>query len=108
MCFRKMRSILSSSDSLIYPDFNKPFLLTTDASDHAIGAVLSQGEVGKDKPIHFASRILSRFIISIVKYSHTIHSSKKYTPYEVVIPSSHIIETVYKNLLTTQTRLEIP
>lgn len=60
MCFRKMRSILSSSDILIYPDFNKPFLLTTDASDHAIGAVLSQGEVGKDKPIHFASRTLSR------------------------------------------------
>ena len=59
-CFRKMRSVLSSSDILIYPDFNKPFLLTTDASDYAIGAVLSQGETGKDKPIHFASRTLSK------------------------------------------------
>ena len=27
---------------LEYPDFNKPFLLTTDASDVAIGAVLEQ------------------------------------------------------------------
>lgn len=52
--------LISSSDILIYPDFNKPFILTTDASDFAIGAVLSQGELGKDKPIHFASRTLSK------------------------------------------------
>lgn len=55
-----MKSLLSSSDILIYPDFNQPFILTTDASDFAIGAVLSQGEMGKDKPIHFASRTLSK------------------------------------------------
>ena len=58
-CFNKMKNILSSSDVLIYPDYEKPFLLTTDASDFAIGAVLSQGEMGRDKPIHFASRTLS-------------------------------------------------
>lgn len=60
VCFEKMRNILTSSDILIYPDYSKPFILTTDASDYAIGAVLSQGEVGKDKPIHFASRTLSK------------------------------------------------
>lgn len=58
-CFSKMKTLLTSSDILIYPDYNKPFILTTDASDSAIGAVLSQGEIGKDKPIHFASRTLS-------------------------------------------------
>lgn len=58
--FQKMKRILTSSDILIYPDYNKPFNLTTDASNYAIGAVLSQGEMGKDKPIHFASRTLSR------------------------------------------------
>lgn len=58
-CFQKMKSLLSSSDILIYPDYNRPFILTTDASDFAIGAVLSQGEIGKDKPIHFASRTLT-------------------------------------------------
>lgn len=51
---------MCSSDILIYPDYSKPFLLTTDASDYAIGAVLSQGETGKEKPIHFASRTLSK------------------------------------------------
>jgi len=32
--------------------------LTTDASNDAIGAVLSQGPVGKDLPIAYASRTL--------------------------------------------------
>lgn len=59
-CFEKLKNILSSSDILIYPDYKKSFILTTDASDYAIGAVLSQGEIGKDKPIHFSSRALSK------------------------------------------------
>lgn len=58
--FETLKTILTSSDILIYPDFKKPFLITTDASNYAIGAVLSQGEIGKDKPIHFASRTLNR------------------------------------------------
>lgn len=49
-CFQQMRSILSSSDILICPDYSKVFILTTDAFDYAIGAVLSQGETGKDNP----------------------------------------------------------
>src|SRR5699024_8084703 len=42
-----------------YPDFSKPFILTTDASDYALGAVLSQGNVPSDKPIAYASRTLN-------------------------------------------------
>ncbi|CAB0042173.1 unnamed protein product [Trichogramma brassicae] len=36
------------------PDFSKPFILTTDASDYAIGAILGQGEVGKDHACAYA------------------------------------------------------
>lgn len=43
-----------------YPDFSKEFVPTTDASIHAIGAILSQGEVGKDLPIAYASRTLNK------------------------------------------------
>ena len=39
-----------------YPDFTKPFIVTTDASGFAVGAILSQGKIGQDKPIAFASR----------------------------------------------------
>jgi len=44
---------------LRYPDFTKPFILTTDASNFAIGAVLSQGTMESDRSIAFASRTLN-------------------------------------------------
>jgi hypothetical protein len=37
----------------------KPFIITTDASGFAVGAILSQGKIGQDKPIAFASRTLN-------------------------------------------------
>lgn len=49
---------ITSSPILQAPDFEKEFILTTDASNFAIGAVLSQGEIGSDKPIAFYSRTL--------------------------------------------------
>lgn len=58
--FQKCKEILTSSTILQYPDFTKPFILTTDASNFSIGSVLSQGTPGKDKPVAFASRTLSK------------------------------------------------
>ncbi|KAH8325104.1 hypothetical protein KR067_009985 [Drosophila pandora] len=57
--FNDLKAILASSEVLAFPDFNKPFYLTTDASDYAIGAVLSQDEQGKDRPIAYISRSLN-------------------------------------------------
>lgn len=54
--FAMIKEVLASEDvTLTYPDFKKPFDLTTDASSHAIGAVLSQ----EGKPITMISRVLS-------------------------------------------------
>ena len=58
--FDQCKQILTTTPILQYPDFNKEFILTTDASLHAIGAILSQGEVGKDLPIAYASRTLNK------------------------------------------------
>lgn len=58
-CFEKCKTLLTIDPILIVPDFSKEFILTTDASDYAIGAVLSQGPVGKDRPIAYASRTLN-------------------------------------------------
>lgn len=58
--FEKCKYILSSSQVLQYPDFNQKFILTTDASNYALGAVLSQGNIGRDKPIAYASRTLTK------------------------------------------------
>lgn len=58
--FKELKGFLVNPPLLIYPDFDLPFNLTTDASKLAIGAVLSQSKVGLDKPIAYASRSLSK------------------------------------------------
>lgn len=58
-CFEHCKTLLTNDPILQYPDFSKEFLLTTDASNVAIGAVLSQGIIGSDKPIAYASRTLN-------------------------------------------------
>lgn len=58
--FDTLKGILSSSDILVFPDFNKPFIITTDASNVALGAVLSQKTSEGDKPISFISRSLTK------------------------------------------------
>ena len=56
--FATLQSALCSEPVLQYPDFSKPFNITTNASGCAVGAVFSQGEIGKDRPIAYASRLL--------------------------------------------------
>ena len=57
--FEHCKNLLCNDPILIYPDFTKPFILTTDASNFALGAVLSQRNLGSDKPVSFASRTLT-------------------------------------------------
>lgn len=57
--FEQCKTLLSNDPILIHPDFEKPFILTTDASNFALGAVLSQGSLQNDRPVCFASRTLS-------------------------------------------------
>ena len=53
--FHKCKEVLTNSPVLAYPDFFKPFKLTTDASNVALGSVLTQG----NHPIAFYSRTLN-------------------------------------------------
>lgn len=57
--FDTLRNALCTEPILQYPRFDEPFILTTDASGYAIGGVLSQGPIGKDLPVAYASRTLS-------------------------------------------------
>jgi len=57
--FEKLKNELCSSPVLCSPDFQKDFVLQTDASERAVGAVLSQcDESGDDHPIAYFSRKL--------------------------------------------------
>lgn len=55
LAFQKCKDLLSNAPILQYPDFSKPFSITTDASNFALGGVLSQS----GKPIAFYSRTLN-------------------------------------------------
>lgn len=63
-CFEHCKTLLVNEPILQYPDFNQIFHLTTDASNYAIGAVLSQGPIGQDRPIAYASRTLNNHEIN--------------------------------------------
>ncbi|KAL4104594.1 hypothetical protein QTP88_019888 [Uroleucon formosanum] len=58
--FEMLKEKLVEAPVLRYPDFERPFILTTDASQFVIGSILSQGTWGQDRPIAYASRTLNK------------------------------------------------
>ena len=57
--FSKLKEMLVCDQVLAYPKFDRPFFVTTDASNVAIGGVISQlDDEGRERPISFASRAL--------------------------------------------------
>ena len=59
--FLKLKEICTETPVLAYANYERPFKLTTDASKKGLGAVLSQvGEDGRERPVAFASRTLSK------------------------------------------------
>lgn len=85
IAFDQLKNALCAEPILQYPDFTKPFILTTDASGKALGAILSQGTIGSDLPIAYASRTLNK---SEINYSTTeleclaiVYGVKQFRPY---------------------------
>ena len=59
--FKRLKEQLTTPPVLVFPDFSREFLLDTDASDHGIGAVLSQVHSdGQERVVAYASRLLSK------------------------------------------------
>jgi len=57
--FDDIKHCLTTAPVLLIPDPSKAFTVTTDASDFAVGAVLSQDQGQGDQPVAFESRKLS-------------------------------------------------
>ena len=58
--FNRLKPACLQAPILTSPDFNKPFLLETDASGRGLGAVLSQKQAdGLYHPIAYASRVMN-------------------------------------------------
>ena len=58
--FLKIKQLLVSAPILSQPDFSKPFIIETDASNTGLGGVLLQKINDEDRVISYASRSLTR------------------------------------------------
>ena len=58
--FQLLKTRLLQAPILAFPKFRHPFVIDTDASETALGAVLSQIIDGEERPIAFESRVLSK------------------------------------------------
>ena len=58
--FEKLKHSLKNAPILAHPDFRKDLILDTDASNFAMGAVLSQMNKGQERVVAYASKALSK------------------------------------------------
>lgn len=58
--FQTLKDALTSPPIMAFPNFHQPFILSTDASNYAVGAVLSQVQNGNERVIAYASHVLTR------------------------------------------------
>ncbi|KAJ8006741.1 hypothetical protein DPEC_G00110370 [Dallia pectoralis] len=67
--FHDLRARLVAAPVLNYADFSLPFILEVDASYSGLGAVLSQEQSGKVRPVAYASRGLKPTERNMTNYS---------------------------------------
>ena len=112
--FQKLKDCLTTSPILTYPNFEEPFLIYTDASTIALGAILSQKDKdNKEHVIAYASRTLNpheknysiteleclAVIWSIKHFHHYLHGQK------FTIITDHSALTRLKNMANPTGRL---
>jgi hypothetical protein len=51
--FNKIQHLLTNEPILQLPDFERSFILESDASQYGVGSVLSQERQGKIKPVAY-------------------------------------------------------
>ena len=105
---RVLKEKISSAPVLVFPDFNKPFLLETDASKEGLGVVLSQKQDdGCYHPVAFGNRTLtpseqnyhsSKLEFLALKWSVIEHFKEylAYTPFTVCTdnnPLTYVLTT---------------
>ena len=80
-----LKDKLTSAPVLLLPDFSKTFTVTTDASDFALDAVLSQDQGCGEQPIAYESRKLSAAELNYPTHEKEllaiVHAIKVWRPY---------------------------
>ena len=111
---RLLKEKILSAPAMVFPDFDKPFLLETDASKEGLGAVLSQKQDdGCYHPVAFGSRTLtpskqnyhsSKLEFLALKWSVTEHFKEylAYAPFTMHTdnnPLTYMLKTPYLDVM---------
>ena len=100
--FNLLKEKFTSSPILRFFDFSKPCILETDASDFALGAILSQEHEGFYHPVAFHSRQFSGHEINYDVHDKEllaiVDSFKKFRHYLIAVPEETIVYTDHNNL----------
>eukprot|EP00833_Pecoramyces_ruminatium_P016401 jgi/Orpsp1_1/1190433/evm.model.d7180000078941.1 len=103
--FQTLKEKLINAPILKFPQFNKPFIIRTDASYEGIGGVLLQedDDTNKEHPIHFISRSLTKaernYGITDLEGAALYYCICKLKPYIMGNPNKTIVYTDHKPLI---------
>jgi len=113
--FRLLKEKLTTTPVLKYPDYNREFILLTDASKVALGAILSQkDEDGKEHPIVYDSKTLNKsemnyntthlealaVIWALRKFRHYLHGRK----FKIITDHNALVWILNSDKSTTSTK----
>jgi len=104
--FDQLKRALQTAPILILPDPTKPYVLHTDASGFAIGAVLQQDQGNGLQPIAFLSKKMNeaetRYPVHEQELLSIVHSLKSFRHY--LMGNQFTVKTDHKSLIHFQTQ----
>jgi hypothetical protein len=111
--FESLKERLCATPVLGYPNFKLPFILTTDGSKTAIGAILSQIQDGVERPLAYTSRQLNMAkhasSASEVELLALVWATKYFSCYlfgaKFVVKTDHAALTYLRNFADHNSRL---
>ena len=109
--FEDLKNRLCNTPVLAYPNFEVSFILTTDASQVAVAAILFQVQDGVERPIAYASRQTNKaeraYIVSESQMLALLWATKYFRCYlygkRFVVRTDHAALAYLRNLQTITT-----
>ena len=109
--FRALKHLLSHTPVLTIADVNRPFVVSTDASGYAIGAVLSQDKGHGLQPVAYMSQKLSptacKWSVHAQELFGVVQAVKQWRHYLLGAAEPVVIETDHRSLEYIQTQPHI-